>query len=187
MLVGLDKPLILQRLRTETQPYHRALEQNEFNRALAAGNITEAIAARFLAKLYGFLRPYEARLRQHAFSPAWQPERRQRAHLIEQDLPAAAHLPECADMPELRTWPQLLGALYVLEGSTLGGQVITRQLAKAGIPTRTYFTGSAEHTGPLWKSFCQLLAAEATPDNEAEIVQSAIQTFQKLHAWIELR
>lgn len=179
--------MILQRLRAETHPYHHALEQTEFNQALAAGSVSAAATARFLAKLYGFLRPYEAHLRHHSFGPDWQIERRQRAHLIEQDLADATCLPECADMPDLRTRPQLLGALYVLEGSTLGGQVITRQLAKAGISTRAYFTGYAEHTGPMWKSFCQLLAAEATPDNETEIVQSAIQTFQKLHAWIELR
>ncbi|WP_059069582.1 biliverdin-producing heme oxygenase [Solirubrum puertoriconensis] len=187
MPVALDKPIILQRLRAETHPYHHALEQNEFNQALVAGNISAEATTRFLAKLYGFLQPYEAQLRRHGFGPEWQVAQRQRAHLIEQDLPEAAHLPQCPDMPDLRTRAQLLGAMYVIEGSSLGGQVITRQLAKAGINTRTYFTGYAEHTGPMWKSFCQLLATEATPDNEAEIVHSAIQTFQKLHAWIELR
>ena len=74
--------------------------------------------------------------------------------------------------------------MYVMEGSTLGGQVITRQLAQAGIAGRSYFTGYAEQTGPMWKRFCQLLTEEATDTNQAEIVESASLTFQKLHAWI---
>ncbi|TGD81890.1 biliverdin-producing heme oxygenase [Hymenobacter wooponensis] len=179
-----ESPVILQRLRTETRPYHDALEQNEFNQALNAGQVSAAATQWFLAKLYGFLKPYEAQLDQHQFSPAWEIEQRHRAHLILADMPPDASLPLCPDMPPLTTWPQLLGALYVMEGSTLGGQVINRQLAKAGIESRTYFSGYGERTGPMWKRFCQLLTEEATDANQAEIVDSASLTFQKLHAWI---
>jgi heme oxygenase len=88
-------------------------------------------------------------------------------------------------MPPLHTRLQLLGAMYVLEGSTLGGQVITRQLALAGIPLRTYFTGYGTRTGPRWKTFCQLLteAASTDPDQD-EVVASACLTFQRLDQWI---
>ena len=109
--------------------------------------------------MYGFLQPYEAHLRQHAeeLGPAWEIAERQRAHLILADLGVPAdQLPLCPAMPPLATVPQLLGALYVLEGSTLGGQVLARQL----------------------------VAQAATPDNEDAIVQSAIHTFQHLAAWL---
>ncbi|MCB2378529.1 biliverdin-producing heme oxygenase [Hymenobacter sp. BT635] len=186
MSLTLHRPAILQQLRTETRPYHDALEQNEFNRALQADSITAQATHRFLAKLYGFLVPYEAHLRQHGLGPEWQPELRQRAHLIPADLGVGATaLPLCPTMPPLETPAQLLGAMYVLEGSTLGGQVLARQLGKAGIEARTYFSGHGEQTGPLWKSFCQLLGEAATEDNQAEIVASAAATFQTLHAWIE--
>ncbi|WP_167856883.1 biliverdin-producing heme oxygenase [Hymenobacter aquaticus] len=182
----LPHPAILQQLRAETRPYHDALEQNEFNQAIRDGRITTGITHRFLAKLYGFLVPYEARLRQQPLGPEWHVGQRQRAHLIPADLGVAAtELPLCAALPKLDTWPQLLGSMYVLEGSTLGGQVLARQLANAGIAGRAYFTGNGEQTGPLWKSFCQLLAAATTDDNQAEIVASAASTFQTLHAWIE--
>nr|GFC70870.1 hypothetical protein [Tanacetum cinerariifolium] len=122
--------------------------------------------------MYGFLTPYEARLRQQNLGPEWETDTRQRAHLILDDLQlTASQVATCPDMPPLGTWPQLLGAMYVVEGSTLGGQVIARQLAKSNIPMRSYFSGYAERTGPLWKVFCQLLTQEATPENEAEIVQ----------------
>ncbi len=178
-------PAILQALRAETRPAHDALEQNSFNQALTAGTITEAATVHFLAKMYGFLVPYEAQLRQQSLGPEWEADARQRAHLILSDLqqPASA-LAICPAMPPLASWPQLLGAMYVLEGSTLGGQVIARQLAKNNMPQRAYFAGYGEQTGPRWRAFCQLLAAAATPDNQAEIVQSASLTFQTLSAWL---
>ncbi|UOG77539.1 biliverdin-producing heme oxygenase (plasmid) [Hymenobacter tibetensis] len=178
---------ILLRLRAETRPYHEALEQNRFNQALAAGLPTYELTSWFLRKMYGFLVPYEEQLRQHTWPPAWQIERRYRAHLILEDLPAATAsgaLPLCPAMPPLRTWPELLGALYVLEGSTLGGQVLARQLAKAGISTRTYFSGYGDQTGLMWKSFCHLLGEAATEINQDEIVLSARRTFQHLDAWL---
>jgi heme oxygenase len=178
-------PGILQRLRTETRPQHEALEQNRFNQDLTAGTLSKETTAHFLAKMYGFLKPYEDQLRQYTLPPAWQQEHRYRAHLILEDLGAEpGALPLCPTLPPLNTLPQLLGAMYVLEGSTLGGQVIARQLAKTGISTRAYFTGYAERTGPLWKSFCQQLGEAATPENEDEIVLSASRTFQHLETWL---
>jgi heme oxygenase len=178
---------VLSRLRTETRPYHEALEQNSFNQALTADLPTQELTDWFLQKMYGFLVPYEQQLRRHSWSAAWQVERRYRAHLILLDLlPEVdpATLPLCDAMPPLHTWPELLGALYVLEGSTLGGQVIARQLAKAGIPTRAYFNGYGDQTGLMWKSFCQLLGQAATESNQDEIVLSARRTFQHLDAWL---
>lgn len=184
MLFAPEYPVLLQRLRSETRPFHDALEQNDFNQSLLAGNVSPETTTHFLARLYGFLKPYEDQLDQHAFGPEWNIEERHRAHLILQDLQPATGLALCPDMPPLASRAQLLGAMYVLEGSTLGGQVVARQLAKAGIETRTYFTGYAERTGPMWKSFCQLLTEESANENQTETVNSASLTFQKLHAWI---
>ena len=179
-------PEILQRLRAETRPYHDALEQNSFNQELQAGTPSREATAHFLRKMYGFLQPYEARLQQHDFSPAWEVGNRLRAHLILQDLQTdAPSLPACPTMPPLHTWPQILGAMYVMEGSTLGGQVISRQLVKAGIPMRAYFSGYGERTGIMWKAFCSLLTEAAAETDQNEIVQSASRTFQHLEAWLK--
>lgn len=182
-------PAILQLLRAETRPYHDAVEQNLFNRALAAGTVTAEHTATFLAKMYGVLAPYENCLRAHAaeFGSAWQLERRYRAHLILQDLPQLGYVgvpPHCPVLPPLHTKPALLGALYVLEGSTLGGQVLARQLAQAGISATTYFRGHGEQTGPLWKEFCQQLDQEVTSDNRIETLHSAKLLFKCLSAWL---
>ena len=190
----LESPAILARLRQETKPFHDAVEQNPFNLALAAGTVTAADTAEFLAKMYGFLEPYEAQLHAHAatFSPAWQLYYRYRAHLILEDLARLGHAaapPLYPALPPLTSRAQLLGAMYVLEGSTLGGQVIARQLDRAGIGAHAFFTGRAERTGPLWKAFCQLLteAAETGHDDPSVIVASAVHTFQALSAWLNQR
>ena len=190
MLTVSQTPNLLLRLRSETRPQHEALEQNDFNQALTAGTLTALGTAHFLTKMYGFLRPYETALQEHAtdFSAAWEVPERLRAHLILADLGRSEFTPDlpwCPAMPSLRTRPQLLGAMYVVEGSTLGGQVITRQLAQAGISLRAYFTGYGALTGPRWKAFCQLLteAAPMGPDQD-EIVASARLTFQRLDQWI---
>ena len=163
------------------------MEQNEFNQALAAGTPSAAATTRFLARMYGFMQPYEAQLQAHAaaLGPAWEIAARLRAPLLLADLRVpAGQLPLCPALPPLGTLPQLLGAMYVLEGSTLGGQVLARQLARAGIDQGRFFTGAGPLTGPRWKSFCHLLATAATPAQEDEIVQSAIVTFQTLAAWL---
>ncbi len=184
-----ESPALLARLRAETRPYHDAVEANPFNQALAVGTVTAADTARFLARMYGVVQPYEQQLRAHAalFGPAWQLDRRYRAHLILEDLPLLGYdgtPPLCPALPPLATWPQLLGAMYVLEGSTLGGQVIARQLIKSYISANKYFTGRADQTGPLWKGFCvQLTDAVPTSDHTA-IISSAEQTFQTLATWL---
>ena len=189
-----ESSAILPRLRHETRPFHDTVEENPFNLALTAGTVTAADTAQFLAKMYGFLEPYEAQLHAHgaAFGPTWQLDYRYRALLILEDLARLGH--DAAPLlypklPPLSTRAQLLGAMYVLEGSTLGGQVIARQLDKAGIAAHAFFTGRAGRTGPLWKSFCQLLTetAETGDDDPEAIVASAIHTFQALSAWLNQR
>jgi len=180
---------ILTRLRQETRPYHDALEQNRFNQELSAGHVSVEATGQFLGKLYGFLAPYEEQLRRHQaeFSAEWELPARYRTPLLLADLATiSAELPPlCPALPPLHTRAQLLGAMCVLEGSTLGGQVITRQLAKAGIPLLRYFGGYGELTGPRWKAFCRLLTEESAHLSHAEISQSAVRTFQLLHAWIK--
>ncbi|SDX90217.1 biliverdin-producing heme oxygenase [Hymenobacter psychrophilus] len=188
--MSLSPDSILARLRQETRPYHDALEAQPFNQALRTGALTAAGTRHFLQKLYGFVVPFEAQLQAHEaeFGAEWELARRYRAQLLRQDLPNADQLPHAPNLPPLDTRARLLGALYVLEGSTLGGQVIARQLAAADITTRTYFAGRGAQTGPLWKSFTALLEAEvaAEPALADDVVASAALTFQRLHAWIEL-
>lgn len=82
-----------------------------------------------------------------------------------------------------------LGALYVLEGATLGGRVINRHIAgPLGITPQAggaYYHGYGERTGPRWKEFCA--AAEsyvARHGGESRAVRGAVACFGALEAWL---
>lgn len=184
---------ILQRLRHDTAAQHEAVEANPFNEALGAGTVTAADAAWFLGKLYGFMQPLEDQLAAlaPALDPAWELPARRRAHLILADLAdlaggAVPTPPQCPVLPPVATPAQALGVLYVLEGSTLGGQVLARQLEKAGLgAARRYFTAYGALTGPRWQATCRLLAEAATTASEDDIAASAQRTFADLGAWLQ--
>ena len=76
---------------------------------------------------------------------------------------------------------EALGAFYVLEGSTLGGRVIRRELEAAGAD----FTGlgfldvHGDRTGERWRAFLAVLAAHATDaDAEADMIRGAQAAFR---------
>jgi heme oxygenase (biliverdin-IX-beta and delta-forming) len=96
-----------------------------------------------------------------------------------------ARIPQCAELPELVTIPQVLGCLYVIEGATLGGQIITRHLqANLGITPETggaFFAGYGVENGARWQAFGAMITAAAERfGGEDEIVASANRTFETL-------
>jgi heme oxygenase len=100
-----------------------------------------------------------------------------------------ARIPRCEQLPDLDTVPQVLGCLYVIEGATLGGQIITRHLlanlgltAQAGV---AFFAGYGAETGPRWQAFGAMLRGGAQRwGGEEEIVASANTTFETLESWL---
>ena len=82
--------------------------------------------------------------------------------------------------PVIENLSQLLGYLYVKQGSTLGGRVITKHLQKyLGLQEKQdnfFFAGYSENTGAKWKEFCQLL--EAQPADSEQTIFQAIKTFE---------
>ena len=90
--------------------------------------------------------------------------------------------------------PTALGALYVLEGSALGGQMLSRQLrlraakwsrnltnVEEGQPVEidTYFMGRGEDTGLHWREFCQRLERELSEEADADAAaEAALTTFE---------
>ncbi|WP_053076698.1 biliverdin-producing heme oxygenase [Caenimonas sp. SL110] len=80
----------------------------------------------------------------------------------------------------------VFGSLYVLEGSALGGQVISRRLLEVHGFTpdhgAAYFNGHGAQTGRMWREFRQRLDAEVDDCDANRAIASAvaIQTFDAL-------
>ena len=88
----------------------------------------------------------------------------------------------------LPTLASAWGALYVMEGSTLGGQHILRALETSELARRegltrvsglAYFTGYANRTGEMWRGFLSALgeADAADPGGRDAIIEGARSAF----------
>ncbi len=187
---------VLARLRAETRTQHEA-----FDAALDLTSETLTLDAyrRTLERFYGFYLPFEAGL---VNVGGWVERgldlmERQKTPLLAADLRVLGvneleRLPVCTDLPPHTTVAAAFGCLYVLEGASLGGQVISRMLrASLHITPETggsFFHGYGERTGAMWKAFrASIVAFAATPVNDDEVVSAAKDTFSRLHHWVNVQ
>ena len=186
--------MILTLLRERTRPLHDRVEGRldilSFTRSL---DRYQAL----LQRLYGFYVPVEDVLvpltavsRIHGIDYK---ERRKSPHIV-RDLRAIApnvrlqDLPLCTTLPSLNTAEQALGCLYVLEGATLGGQIVARQLRELlGIAPEdgaAFYNGYGSETGRQWKAFgAAATVFAATCPSYEPILASASETFERFEQW----
>ena len=117
-----------------------------------------------LARLYVFYSRWELAIQRCEMLREVVPDlaERRRLNLLELDIRAlgGSPPPRPFSASDVLSVPKALGALYVLEGSTLGGQVISRAVGRglgAGTKGRAFFTGHGPRTGALWSSFAAAL------------------------------
>ncbi len=184
-------PTILQALRQGTADLHESLET-----ALPLGGDLSLDQYRaVLTGFYGYWSAWEERARSLAPAPfAGLLAERARAALLASDLralgtPAVGPASSIAPyVPALDTTAGLLGSMYVLEGSRLGGQVLVRNLAVrlALTPEHglSFFYGFGPETGAHWKAFCRLIEQELSTAHVDPAVDAARQTFLGLEDWL---
>jgi heme oxygenase len=85
-------------------------------------------------------------------------------------------------VPTLDTAAKAFGSIYVMEGATLGGQIITRHVKEHLDLTPenggAFFNSYGPMVGPMWKGFGTAITAFAEKaDADDEIVDSAKETF----------
>ena len=82
-----------------------------------------------------------------------------------------------------------IGALYVMEGSTLGGKQICRMIAdNLNLPDHTalsFFYGYGAGTGSRWKEFLRVLDQFSGTDQEPVIVEKANEVFLGFREWLK--
>ena len=192
---SLEPRTLLQTLKAETRPHHERAERAV---RLMAPDLTLSGYRRHLEALYGLHAPLEALLaaRLEGRFPELRLSERWKLPLLEADLRTLGHdaaslerLPRLARPPHLPDMPEALGALYVLEGATLGGQLILRHLTRhfEGLPAGSFvfFRAYGEAVGPMWKAFGEALV-RACPDPALapRVVRGAQDTFETFEAWL---
>jgi heme oxygenase (biliverdin-IX-beta and delta-forming) len=178
----------MQRLRQETEVDHRAVEGAM---PLMHEGLSKAQYVRCLRQIYGVVAAWEECAAEMA--PQWlRPAlfARLRKPLLERDL--AWFSVEKDDrrptLPEMNDPPNFFGAMYVMEGSTLGGQIIARHVERVLHLNEghgnSYFRGHGSQTGPMWKEFCEMLKLRILDDQTDAVIISAKAMFNIFGAWM---
>lgn len=167
---------VLALLRAGTDECHQRLERRL---ALLDEELSAARYAAVLVRFHAIWQGLEPRLAELLDDEAfWRPRRR--LPWLDADLAGlGCATPALVGPPVLESLAAGLGALYVVEGSTLGGRVILRHLDRLGLRPATYFAGYGEATGRMWKGF--LAKLQAVPESAAATaVAGATATFAHL-------
>lgn len=183
----------IERVRQETRPLHDDLEEVLGLERIVA---SREEYVRILRRFYGVWKPLEDLLQKGPLrnDTAIQLSERMRADRIVGDL---QDLGEDTETLALAPVPfsqlnraESAGILYVLEGSTLGGALISKRLREdLGIdPVEggSFFAGHGEQNGAMWKDFRDWASREITDKKEIDdAVAAAVAAFGCFVDWFQ--
>lgn len=192
-----EVPPVLQDLRTGTAELHIALEKRL---PFFSDSLDLQAFERLMQAYYGFYRPLEAALQDCTSAPTdFDLNARMKTPTLRSDLQALGmpghaldSLPVCRELPIIDSGAAYLGVLYVLEGATLGGQILRREIAARldlGAENGAAFLdiyGAA--TGRRWRDFIDYLGNRPMAADEREsVVKAAHSTFSCFERWLQSR
>ncbi|MGY2238203.1 biliverdin-producing heme oxygenase [Pseudomonas gingeri] len=192
-----DVPPVLRDLRSGTAERHVALEKRL---PFFSDTLDSKAFQRLMQAYYGFYLPLEQALLDCRLLPAdfdLAPRLkvatlRTDLHTLGLPLETIDRLPTCASLPAIDSGAACLGVLYVLEGATLGGQILRREVSRRlGLDADTgaaflQVYGSA--TGRRWLDFIEYLGSRPMEAGEREaVVTEAQSTFGCFENWLESR
>lgn len=171
-------------LRERTIVAHADLERTPLMQAFATGDPDQCRYLDYLGRQLRLHRGLEFALSSHV--PAeWAGTRLSKSAWLAADLRALdtpCDVP-AATVPVIRSWAEALGALYVIEGSTLGLQAVRKRM-RPEHPARRgagrFVEGYGDQSAQQWRAF--LGSLETLPGNEwAAAERAACATFEVFH------
>ena len=182
-------------LKSRTRGHHDRAEASPAMQAVVSPDLTREGYRDHLARLLALYGPTEAALAEVDGLREALPDVAQRlvkTAWLREDLDRLGGVP---DLPEAHapdwTVPEALGALYVIEGSTLGGRIIARELARSiGVTPEAggrFYASYGDARGPMWTAFKGALdrLGESRPEAVDDVVRAASDTFDVLRTWME--
>jgi heme oxygenase len=175
---------IMLRLREATRPHHEHMEVVSQSPRLASGNLSLAEYRQMLIQHYRFHAWAEPRLAVLVQPVGLSYEERGKVRALQAELhdlgvDVAALAPISPAALSLDTLPQALGCMYVLEGSTLGGNVIRRTLAQqpeiAAHTSFQYFGCYGDALSQRWRAFCECVSIHLTEEAQQQAAIAAAQ------------
>lgn len=178
-------------LRVATRGPHRTLDHHPLLAPLLTHEVSVAQYGNALAALHGVY----TRAEKWIFDcldqqpGAFDYSARRKLPKLEADL-ALLHRQPVPCGPEITTpfsIGSLVGILYTIEGSTLGGQVIARllrQYAPPGIPMQ-FFSGYGELTGQNWSAFMAFADSQCPESDYVVAVSASVNLFEAIKTHLD--
>lgn len=171
------------RLRTETAPHHR---EAEHALGLPGSVRSRSEYAALLTGLLSYHLTFEDIMRWPAWAGGWMtlgitPSQHERSQLLIDDLHALGEpaVTERVSLSPVPNFARALGALYVVEGSSLGGRFLAPMFREilGDVPTAFYESAGRQHPHP-WQSVQRALSKFDESSSEAdEVVAGARDAF----------
>ncbi len=174
-------------LKKAVKEAHDNLEKHSVLVPLLGENVSIDDYANALATLHGFYAAVEKNILDFL---ANQPDlfdyqSRLKTPALEEDLktlgktPFGSHI-EC---PAPKNVAELVGMIYVLEGSTMGGQFLARKIGDKF--TTRFFTGYGENTAQKWQEFWGFANTVCTVEQYKEVAKMAVLLFELLTSHLQ--
>lgn len=176
------------RLRAATRQAHEALESS-LN--LLDPPLRQERFRRVLVRFESFHRAWEPKVERLIGDDGFTSSRRRLPHL-QADLAAlGAEVDQAAapDLSYLSDAAAAWGSIYVMEGSTLGGQVISKALSGAPwLPAGglRYFSPHGRRTAEVWRETMTAVERGVERWGEERVISGAVSSFEALAAWVTL-
>lgn len=178
----------LDNLRSATAHSHTNLEALPISASIMNPDVTNREYALYLNLMHDVVKDAEDNIFPALNTIVTDLSDRNKSHLLEQDLKTLGITKNGIAVKPLSNTQKLfspafaLGIMYVIEGSSLGGRVILKNINAAlghDIDSgAAYFSGYGGQTGSYWKNFLGMLANyEAEHNNANEIIAGADYAF----------
>ena len=173
-------------LRQSTRDVHRRLHLHDGFASIQDGSCTMDAYRRLLLRLHGFHRPFETAAGLEPERSVWLADD---LTVLGVDVPAVSARAACTVLPPLHDDPRRMGALYVVEGSALGGRELFRSLDRLfGAQTvagRRFLFGRGAATIDRWKDYlARLTQCASDPTRTVAINDAAVETFACFDHWM---
>lgn len=178
---------ILQKIKEETKANHQNVEKVLVNELKKLSSLDDY--ANLLERLYTFYAPIEDTLQQKIDASVI-PDMNMRQHMtnLRKDIEVvrknAVSTNNTISPVHIENTSYALGVLYVIEGSTLGGQIITQMLDKylsvSTIKANNYFNSYGSETPKMWSKFKEYISKSNSDIDQELMIQGAKDTFKSL-------
>lgn len=179
----------LEELRTATSQSHTRLESLPISAVLMSKQLSTADYYCYLSLMRGIMAAVENEIFPLVATYFSDLEARYKSHLIDADLQQSnpTKIPPFTFNP--RSAAFAMGIFYVVEGATLGGRYILKNICSTlqiDAAEARFFAGYGNETGSMWKKFLNQLSAYVTETGQAEeVIAGAKFAFDSIYTHFE--